>query len=354
VTVSKRAIVFVVSLAGTLAGSACAPVQVRPAPFRARPDSIARGDLRGPFSGRVLDADTDRPVTGALVHASWRFVTGSGMTEPAGFREYIGSTDATGNYLVPRLEGGPEGGTRLSDFRILIYKRGYVAYRSDRRFDDFGPQTDFSQLGHTVALARWRPEMSHMRHLRFVGGGPALAELTSWEVPDAVAELGGKPRPGVAAATEPERLDASRLLRPNDIKSLTGYEGAFDESELGDEPPSSSYDTVHLQARGKDESFDVALRLWRLPPADAQQHYTKLLDELPGAKPKNEIGDKSLRASTPAGDILGLAFLDARRGVIVLLQCGASQCRTHETVLALARVIKDRVESEFSMQDGTP
>lgn len=347
------------ALACVALGSACSSAIVRPAPFRARPDSVIRGDLRGPFTGRVVDLDTDRPVGGALVYASWRFVSSDlcGDAAPAGFREFIGSTDSTGHYVVPELTDAPAG-ARLSDFRLLVYKRGYAAYRSDRRFDDFGPRTDFTQDGYAVELVRWRPEFSHLRHLSYVGGGPALGHLVAWEVPDAIAELGGK-RPASGESNSPNglssaalpRLHANALLTPADIKALTGYEGAFDASELGDEPASSSYDTVHLQARGRDEAFDVAMRLWHLPRAEAATRFDKLAEELPGAKVKNEIGDRSLRASTPGGDILGLAFLDASRGVVVLIQCGASQCRTHETVLALARIVKERAESQFSVEE---
>src|SRR5262249_62407600 len=112
---------------------------------------------RAPSSGGVLDAAPARPVAGALVYASWRFVDGSGQTAPAGYREHIGSTDATGHYVVPRVEELPGGGVRLSDFRLLVYKRGYVAYRSDRRFDDFGPRPALTQDGYSVALVRRRP-----------------------------------------------------------------------------------------------------------------------------------------------------------------------------------------------------
>jgi hypothetical protein len=341
---------------GALATGGCggAAGAVRPAPFRARPDTVVRGDLRGPFSGRVMDGETDRPVQGALVYASWRFVAGAGFSAPHGYREWIGSTDALGRYLVPRLDGGVPGGL-LSDFHLLVYKRGYVSYRSDRRFDDLGAQTEFAQQGANLALARWRPDLSHARHLRYVGGGAAVAALTAWEIPEATAELGGALPRAVAeapAATPADRLDASKLLGPSDIKDLTGYEGAFDVGELGDEPRSATYDTLHLQARGKDEGYDVALRMWRLPPDEAEKHFERLLGDLPGAQAKNELGDKSLRAATAGGDILGLAYFDRARGVVVLIQCGASQCRTHETVLALARVVKNRVDAHFGRAGG--
>jgi len=346
--------VSLVFLLGCLAG--CAASLPRPASFRARPDSVERGDLRGPFSGRVLDVESDRPVPGALIYASWRFVAGVGLSAPNGFREWIGSTDAQGRYLVPEMDDSPGGGARLADFHLLVYKRGYVGYRSDRRFDDLGLQTEFSQEGATIVLARWRPELSHAKHLRYVGGGPALAALTSWELPDAVAELSGA-KPATLAeranAAAGEKLDASKLLSAADVKLLTGFEGAFDAGELGDEPSSASYDTVHLQARGKDESYDLALRLWRTSPDEAAKQFERLVGELPGAQTKNEIADRSLRAATPTGDILGLAFLDAKRGVVVLIQCGASQCRTHETVLGIARLIYTRVETEYTSQGAT-
>lgn len=340
----------------TLTGG-CARTLVREAPFRARPDSTERGDLRGPFVGRVVDAETDRPIVGALVYASWRFVDGFGFESPAGWREHVGSTDAMGAYHIPRLEGGPGSGARLADFNVVVYKRGYVAFRSDRRFQDFGPRFDFTQTGEVVSLERWRPELSHARHLRYVGGGPTLSELTSWELAEAVSELSGSRRtqavatsptlPGPAAPAPPEEnLHADALLRSSDVVAQTGFEGGFDVGQLEDDPPGPTYDNVHFKARGKPESFDVAMRVWHLPPPEASARFTRLVDELPQATSKNEIGDKSVRAATPAGDILGLAFLDEKRGWVVLIQCGASQCRSHETVLALARLVRERLEEQ--------
>src|SRR5262245_26181041 len=157
-------------------GAGCAMPHVRPAPFRERPDSVSSGDLRGPFDGRVVDGDTGRPVQGALVYASWSFIEGFGLNSPSGYREHLATTDANGRYRVPRLDGMPGGGSiRLADFHMVVYKKGYVAYRSDRRFDDLGTRTDFTQKNHKVPLERWRSDLSHVKHLRYVGGGAALA-----------------------------------------------------------------------------------------------------------------------------------------------------------------------------------
>src|SRR5687767_13529176 len=97
-------------VAFSLSLGACKTPMVRPATFRARPDSVKIGDLRGPFDGRVVDAETGRPVAGALVHATWSFVSGTGLVSPAGYGEWLGSTDSNGRYKVPRLSNLPRDG----------------------------------------------------------------------------------------------------------------------------------------------------------------------------------------------------------------------------------------------------
>jgi hypothetical protein len=348
-------------LAFVTALTACAQPMVRPAPFRLRPDSVESGDLRGPFDGRVLDADTDRPVVGAQVYASWSFVDGYGLTAPAAWHEHLTVTDATGRYAIPRLGHLPVGGSlRLSDFHLVIYKRGYVAYRSDRRFDDFGPRTDFTQEHHEVRLERWRSDISHVKHLRYIGGGATLAELTKWEVADAAAELaghggGGEEPQQVATTTQPEHqepkppaipnLDAKKFLTPDDVVAVTGYTGQFDVGDLGDEPASPEYDSVHLRARGQPESYDVAARVWKLDPKEAEAHFGRLLTELPHVKATNDVGDKSLRAAQ--NDILGAAFLDAKNGIVVLVQCGASQCKSDQQVVDIEKKVKDHIDALY-------
>ena len=155
------------------------------------PDAAEAGSLTGPFTGRVVDATTHAPIAGALVYAAWSFERGAGLPEPAGAHEFVGSTDAAGNYKVPTLAstGALPSGARVADFTLLVYKRGFIAYRSDRRFTDLGARMDFAQTANQILLERWRNELSHARHLRFVGGGGAVAALTQWELADATAEL---------------------------------------------------------------------------------------------------------------------------------------------------------------------
>src|SRR5690606_15623101 len=182
---------FAIVLAAGVALSACATSGARTAPFRVRPDAAAAGSLVGPFDGRVVDSTTKAPVAGALIYAAWTLERGTALPEPAGANEFVGSTDAAGRYKVPALGALPRG-VRVTEFTLLVYKRGFIAYRSDRRFDDLGPRMDFAQRANQVLLERWRNDLSHARHLRFVGGGAAVAALTAWELAAASAELDGR------------------------------------------------------------------------------------------------------------------------------------------------------------------
>jgi hypothetical protein len=333
-----------IALGAALAGAGCHADRARPAPFRVRPDSVDGGDLRGPFEGRVVDAASGDGVAGALVYATWTFERGLGALEPAGFRDAVSSTDASGRYAIARIEGVPRG-ARVTDFQLVVYKRGYVAYRSNRRFEDFGPRLDFAQKQNRVALERWRADFSHARHLRYVGGGAALAALTRWEVPLAASELGAA-HAGPRVATDlvvADRLVAAQLLGEADLAAITGFDGKFETGPLNDDPDTASYSSQHFKALGQPETFDVALRLWRLPSDDADSRYRELLDGLPGAEPRDEIADKSLRASER--QIFGVGFLDKGRGVVVLLTCGEAQCKTLDTAVALARKAYDRLKA---------
>ncbi len=330
---SRFAILTIVALLGA---AACAETAVRTAPFRARPDMAEPGALAGPFSGSVLDATTRTPVAGALVYAAWSFERGAGLTEPAGAREFVGSTDANGAYVVP-IVGAPPPGSRVTEFTLLVYKRGFIAYRSDRRFADLGPRMDFAQRDNQVLLERWRADLSHARHLRFVGSGTAVAALTQWELADASAELDGRRargdelRPGRG---EGQYVVAAQLLTEADIKARTRYDGAFETGPLSDEPDTATYSSQHYKALARPESWDVAIRLWRLDPGKAQERYEELLTQLPGVVERDDIANRSFIANEET--IRGVGFLDATRGMVVLLTCGTNQCTAIEDAASLA------------------
>ena len=334
---------------------ACTPLPAaRTATFRQRPDTVAPGNLNGPFTGRVLDAANRAPVTGAVVYATWSFERSTPLPIAAGYKEVVASTDATGRYRLPELSSVPTG-ARVTDFTLVIYKRGFVSYRSDRRFSDFGPRRDFSQLENQVMLERWRPEHSHARHVRFVGGGGVISAVTDWEAEVAISELDpdaerptGPLRPTVG---DGPNLVAAQLLKPEEIKGRTRYDGSFETGPLGDEPDTATYSSQHFRALGRNESFDVAIRLWRVGPAGAIDRYDELRTGLPSVEEKDEIASRSLRAVE--NEIYGVGFLDGQRGVVVLITCGRSQCSSVEDAVALAQIAHRRIKEIWPLDRST-
>jgi hypothetical protein len=333
-----------------LLGASCGPIVER-APFSYRPDTLTPGDLLGPFDGTVVDAETDRPISGAVVAASWAFERGVGLTGPAEATEVVAETGADGRYRIPALRSLPTGPSmRVRRFTLIVYRRGYVGWRSDRRFPDGRIRRDFSQRSGQVRLEKWREGLFYHRHLVFLGGGAAIRAAAQWELQPASLELEGV-APTVSTAESLEAhgptpaevapLDAGTLLSENEVRGVTGYAGAFEISKLVDLPTTEFYDSRHFKAQGQPESYDVGLRVWRLGEAGAEEQYRKLLAELPGAQRTDEIGDASLRAR--AGDVLGLVFLARGRGVVISLTCGINQCSEPAQLIRLGKLVESHL-----------
>jgi len=324
----------------------CGPL-IEQAPFPVRPDSIRPADLLGPYDGMVVDADSDRPIAGATVQASWAFETGIGFHAPAGSRELVVETGADGRYTIPRLDDLPQGAsTRVRRFTLVVYHRGHVAWRNDRVFPGRTRRRDFSQRGNRVRLDRWQPALRHVDHLVFLGGGTRMRVASAWELQPAAMELEGE-RVSVglhgegAAATPFTPLDITKLLSDDEIRGVTGYVGKFEDGKLTDLPTTEFYDSRHFKAVGKPESYDVGLRVWRLGPAAAEVQYGKLMSTLPGAKASDEIGDASFRAKS--GEIGGLVFLVRERGVVVSMTCGNAQCTEPGQLAKIAKLVESRL-----------
>jgi len=334
-----------VALVALLVGAgACGPMIERP-PFPARPDSVRPAELLGPYDGKVIDSDTERPVAGAVVAASWAFERGVGVPGPAGAEEVVTQTGADGRYAIPVLERLPTGlSARVRHFTLIVYQRGYVAWRSDRRFPGRQPRRDFSQRGNVVRLERWQPTYTHAQHLLFMGGGAKIQEAAAWEAQQASLDLEGEG--GTTAGASPGTrlvalLDIEGLLSDDEIRGVTGYVGTFDKGKLADLPTTEFYDSRHFKAQNRPESFDVGLRVWRLGTAGAEAQYQKLAKELPKADLTDELGDASFRAR--AGEIAGLVFLVRDRGVVVSLTCGTGQCTEQGQLLTLGKLVESRL-----------
>jgi hypothetical protein len=345
------AILLGAGCAAILLGAGCA-APLAEATFPVRPDTVEPGDIAGPFEGRVVDAATGHPIAFALVQASWALEVGRGLTAPAGAVTTTAATDSDGRYQIDRLRAFPGRRTRVERVTVTIYKRGYVAYRSDRRFDDLGVRHDFAQTGVLIKLDRYPAGLSHVKHIRFVGGAGALRAALSGEYVQASLELAGRAVPAEPATTGP-LLDASALLSEDELRAVTGYEGRFIVEKLADLPTTANYDSKHFRAEGKPESFDAAIRVWKLGSAQAAEaRFATLKKEVPHAEIRDELGDASLRGWD--GKILAAATMERARGLVIELTCGVELCRDAEQAVALLKRVLSRGERLGEKAAPTP
>jgi hypothetical protein len=338
--------------AAVVAAGACSPI-VRPARFSGARDRVTDATLEGPFDGQVVDETTAEPIQGATVVAVWSFDQGDGLQGPSGSEVIEVKTDQAGRYRirdVPRhgARGRP---LRLVSFQLVVYKRGYVGYRSDRLLDG-APRNDFAQRHNRVQLRKWRDTDSHAQHLVFLAAPAPIAKLAAWEREaanvDLYRELGGEAAgPAPTAPGEPKAtlqvLDAGPLLQPEEVRRRTGYTDAFQVKELGDLARTHFYHGLHLQAVDRDEVWDVALRVWKDPPGGLQPVVETFEATLPQVKVTSEITPETWIYDTE--EVRAVAFLDRERNVGVLLTCGAMQCVDIETAIILASFVHGNLES---------
>ncbi len=318
---------------------------VAKAPFRLRPDTTVWGSLLGPFEGSVVESSTGSPIAGALVVGTWAFEDDGALPVPAGSYATSVVTAADGSYSLPILPVRERRLSLLRRFTLLVYKAGYVGYRSDYRADDGTPRHDFAQLNNKARLDRLTTGESRLRNLVFLGGGGLVQRAAQAEVIQAALELAelqpDRQAPAAkdakdpseaarsaatdagksAAASRPAR-DAADLGPPSlaqPLLSLTDVEGrasqkearvyeakAAPERSLVFNPPLSvQYSGVHYRAADRPESHDILLRAYRLPSGrDADTLWKRLREQLVTPQLKELAGLAPLvppaqRAATP-------------------------------------------------------
>ena len=251
----------------------CGPLVER-APFPVRPDSVRAADLLGPVStGWSSTRDSERPVAGATVAASWAFERGIGLQAPLGAREVVvetGPTDATfpGASTTCRRGVGARATVhpdRLPPRARRLAQRSAVPGRRARG------GTSASAAG-AVRLERWQPSYGPRRSPRVRGrrrAGSARPPPGSCSRRRSSSKGSGRGGAGAVPASRSRppprrRSTSSRLLSDDEIRGVTGYVGKFEDGKLTDLPTTEFYDSRHFKAVGKPESYDVGLRVWRL------------------------------------------------------------------------------------------
>jgi hypothetical protein len=293
-----------VSLCGAMIG--CTG-QVAQAPFRIRPDTTNWGSLLGPFDGQVVDQGTGNPISGALVLGTWSYESENGPAVPVSAYSQSVITSSDGAYSLPVLPQVQRRSALLRRFTLVVYKAGYIGYRSDVRFDDRTPRADFAQLANKVRLDRLPAGESHAQHLVFLGGGQPLLRAAQAEVIQAALDLAErspklptlKTEPAPAKPAVPPTL-AAQLLSPADLEAMgrgeeKDYVGGPLAMNLPGEPPPGEYTGVHYQKKGQPESHDAALRVFRTASgAEAEAVFARLRAQLQSPQLRDAGGTSHL------------------------------------------------------------
>ncbi len=119
------------------------------------------------MTGKVVDAETGKPVDGAVLLVEWLKTKGMiGLTYRTTAKAVELFSDKDGNVIIPGyfnpFAEGPY---------ITIYKPGYVAWNSQYIFPGYRKRDDFDlKDGYVFKLEKFRNNYSHDSHISFIHG----------------------------------------------------------------------------------------------------------------------------------------------------------------------------------------
>jgi len=118
------------------------------------------------MNGTVVDAETGKPIEGAVVLVEWtkRHGIGDYHTESVKVIEVL--TDKDGKFKVSGI---------LDPFvdppDVTVYKKGYVAWNNKYIFPDYAKRTDFIWQNECVfKLEQFKDSYNFIDHELFIGG----------------------------------------------------------------------------------------------------------------------------------------------------------------------------------------
>lgn len=119
------------------------------------------------ITGQVFDGETGKPVEGAVVLVQWTKTHGLGLSYHTVHKIIEIGTDKNGKFKVPGTHS-----LLVDPPQMVIYKKGYVAWRNDYIFPDYTRRQDFKWGGHnSYKLERFRENYSREQHYIFMGHG---------------------------------------------------------------------------------------------------------------------------------------------------------------------------------------
>ena len=116
------------------------------------------------ITGRVVDAQINQPLENAAVFIYWSESgfgpPGLGGSSKVEVAEDL--TDAQGSFQVPKYS------TLLKDYRMAVYKKGYVCWSNEDIFPTLEERKNFKlKNGMIIKLERFKEEYSKKRHASY-------------------------------------------------------------------------------------------------------------------------------------------------------------------------------------------
>jgi len=117
---------------------------------------------------RVVDAETGEPLEGAVLLAQWTTTTFAYESSSSNYKVVEAVSDKKGEIFVPGIHK-----PGVDDPRIVVYEKGYVAWRGDTIFPGYEERLPPFKWrdGYVFELEHFKPEYSHRDHLSFISSG---------------------------------------------------------------------------------------------------------------------------------------------------------------------------------------
>ena len=138
------------------------------------------------ISGTVVDDETGKPIEGAIVYVEWDITKGIGHTATNLYKNFDTVSDKDGVFHLPGVWR-----PFVNHPTLIIYKRGYIAWRNDFRFPGYKRRHAFKwKNGYSYLLERFvEGRYLHDKHTSFIWHGvfrsspefETLIDASKWE-----------------------------------------------------------------------------------------------------------------------------------------------------------------------------
>lgn len=116
------------------------------------------------IKGRVIDAETGKPIEGAVVLVEWTKTKGFGLTYTESYKAAEAVSDKEGKFTLPGCYS-----PFVNEPNVTIYKKGYVAWSSRWIFPDYRNMENITWKNeYVVKMQRFSENESHDKHEDFI------------------------------------------------------------------------------------------------------------------------------------------------------------------------------------------